>query len=393
MRPPSRDERVNALEIGSLDSLGFDIRVAHLVTDEPAFLTNFTHVRHGSLRKGEPSTTDIAQFQDSRKLASAASKSARLPMELAAWHEVRTSRNHHPKDWILSSRITAMDKVWIDGRLIDSAEARVSVFDRGFLYGDSVYEVTRTFEGHPFALAEHLARLAHSAEALGMRLPPVAEIERAVFETCAAAGEADLYLRIVVTRGSGEIGLDPALADTPRLVIIAKRVNLPPKEAYRDGVGVVIVSRSRGAPGAPVDPSVKSGNYLPSVLAAGEAKRRGAHEAILCDPVGRITEGSSSNIFLVRGGRLATPACSVGLLEGITRRKVLELAHGERISVDELPLWPIDLRNADESFLSSSIRGVLPVVEVDGQPIGSGRPGPVTLRIMECYEVLTRMRP
>jgi branched-chain amino acid aminotransferase len=283
-----------------------------------------------------------------------------------------------------------MDKVWIDGAPVDAALASVPVFDRGFLYGDSVYEVTRTFKGRPFALPDHLERLERSAAAIGMVLPPRAEIERAVAETIAAASEPELYVRIIVTRGAGEIALDPAMADQPRLIVIARRVKLPPPEAYRDGVEVALVSRSRSAPGqTAVDPRVKSGNYLVSVLAVDDARRRGAYEGILCDQVGRITEGSSSNFFVVRGGRIATPPLSAGLLEGITRRHVMRLARGAGIAVDEAPLWPVDLQTADEAFLTSSVRGLVPIARVDGRALGDGKPGPITRRMSALYDELT----
>jgi branched-chain amino acid aminotransferase len=283
--------------------------------------------------------------------------------------------------------------VWIDGAPIDAAEARVPVFDRGFLYGDSVYEVTRALSGVAFALAEHLDRLERSAAGLLMRMPPRAAIEKALADTLAASGLDDAYVRIVVTRGAGEIALDPASADEPRLVIIVRAPKPPPPEAYRDGVEVAIVGRTRFAPGvatSTVDPQVKSGNYLGSVMAVAEARKRGAYEAILCDNVGRISEGSSSNFFVVRGGWVSTPALSVGLLEGITRRKVMQILDGLKIRWAEQALWPIDLHKADEAFLTSSVRGVVPIARADGEPIGDGKPGPVTRRVMQAYDTLVR---
>lgn len=283
-------------------------------------------------------------------------------------------------------------KVWIDGAVVDAEAARISVFDRGFLYGDSIYEVLRTFDGRPFGVSEHLDRLERSAAGLEMSLPLRADIVRAIDATLAAANEKNAYVRIIVTRGAGEIGLSPTLADGPRLLVMVRAAHLPPVEAYRDGIAVCMVQRSRGSattPGASVDPSLKSGNYLPSVLAAAEAGRRHAYEAILCDAVGRITEGGSSNLFIVRGGRLGTPQLSLGLLAGITRSTVIGLATKAGIAVDELPLWPDDLRTADEAFITSSVRGILPAVRVDGDAIGSGKPGPVTLRVMALYQQLT----
>lgn len=283
--------------------------------------------------------------------------------------------------------------VWIDGAPVDAAAARVPVFDRGFLYGDSVYEVTRAFGGVAFALDDHLDRLERSAAGLLMKTPPRQLIRRAVVDTLRESRLPDAYVRIIVTRGAGEIALDPAAADEPRLIVIVRAPKPPPPEAYRDGVEVAIVGRTRYAPGVPtstVDPQVKSGNYLGSVMAVAEARKRGAYEAILCDNVGRITEGSSSNFFVVKGGRVATPPLSVGLLEGITRKKVMQLMDENGIHWAEQPLWPIDLHQADEAFLTSSVRGVVPVVRADGQPIGDGKPGPVTRRVLSLYEALVR---
>ena len=295
----------------------------------------------------------------------------------------------------MSARATSEDRslVWIDGKPVPAAEARVPVFDRGFLYGDSVYEVTRAFAGVAFALDDHLDRLERSAAAILMRTPPRAAIEKAVVDTIVASQLDDAYVRIVVTRGAGEIALDPACADTPRLIVIVRAPKPPPPEAYRDGVEVAIVGRTRYAPGVPtstVDPQVKSGNYLGSVMAVAEARKRGAYEAILCDNVGRITEGSSSNFFIVRGGWVSTPPLSVGLLEGITRRKVLQILAAEKIRSAEQALWPIDLHRADEAFLTSSVRGVVPIARADGEPIGDGKPGPITRRVMQAYESLVR---
>jgi branched-chain amino acid aminotransferase len=283
--------------------------------------------------------------------------------------------------------------VWIDGAPVDAAQARVPVFDRGFLYGDSVYEVLRTFDGKMFELEPHLDRMEHSAGELQMKLPARDAIRRAIEETLRASGEKNAYIRIMVTRGAGEIALDPAAADAPRLIVIVKEVTPPPASAYQEGVEVAIVGRSRSSPAAPgqtVDPSVKSGNYLVSVLAVAEARRRGAYEAILCDGVGRITEGGSSNLFLVSGGRVQTPPLSAGLLEGITRRAVMALLRGAGVPVDEVPLWPADMKHADESFITSSVRGIVPVVRVDGDAIGTGRPGPITQKVMALYDKKTR---
>jgi len=272
--------------------------------------------------------------------------------------------------------------VWIDGAVVPAAEAKVSVLDRGFLYGDSVYEVVRAIDGKPFHLGPHLDRLERSATAIGLVLPPRAAIEAAIAETVSVAAEPDAYVRVVVTRGAGQIGLRPSLAGAPTLVILVQPSQPPPPELYRDGVAVVVVQLSR----AGVDPRVKSGNYLPSVLGAAEAERRGAYECLFTDGVGRLTEGGSSNLFLVKGGMVSTPPEHAGLLPGITRAAVLRLCSAAGIPVEERPLWPIDARSADEAFLTSSIRGVLPIVRVDDSVLGNGRPGSVTTKIMSRYE-------
>jgi branched-chain amino acid aminotransferase len=282
----------------------------------------------------------------------------------------------------------------LDGSLVAPSEARVSVFDRGFLHGDSVYEVIRTYGGRPFELPAHLARLARSAERIALApkwdgARATAEIER----TLAAARGADphdpeaapwnqdeRYIRLVMTRGAGEIGLDPALAVDPVAVVIVQRLKGPPARAYVEGVKVAVAGVRRAAPEA-VDPSVKTGARLPHVLAVKQARDEGAHEALLLDDRGFVTEGSSSNVFAVAGGRLRTPPLAAGILEGVTRGLVLRLAAQEGVPVDEVALRPDDLERADEVFLTSTAREVLPVVAVGARTVGAGRPGPVTFRL------------
>jgi branched-chain amino acid aminotransferase len=291
-------------------------------------------------------------------------------------------------------------KVLLDGVLFDPPEAKVSVFDRGFLYGDSVYEVVRTYDGRPFALGEHLQRLAWSAARLGIALPvPVETIRAEVAECLRAAGNPDSYIRIVVTRGAGEIGLDPALAVDPvRLVIVR---SLPPQDPrlYAEGAKVALVVPMREPAGvhhparrgdSTPDGSPKTGNYLPNVLAVGEARRRGAYEALLVDREGRVLEGASSNVFVARGGALATPPLSEGILEGITRKHVLSIAAALGVATAEVALRAEDLRGADEVFITSTVREVVPVTDVDGVRIGDGRPGALTRRITEAFRARAR---
>src|SRR6187551_3016864 len=281
-------------------------------------------------------------------------------------------------------------RVYIDGAVRSPEEAKVSVLDRGFLYGDSVYETIGTMYGRLFATRDHLDRLERSARRIGLRVPPRAEIEAAIAETVAAAGNPETRVRVMLTRGVGKLDLDPASCDDCRLVVIAFPLGAPTPAMFETGVAVAIVSVTRNSPRA-IDPAVKSGNYLNNVLALGEARRTsGAYEAILCADDGSVAEGSTSNVFAVVRGELWTPGSDVGILDGITRAKVLELARGAGVTVIERRMMPDDLRSAEEAFLTSATRGVLPISTIDGHPIGSGRPGPVTKRLMALYDELAR---
>jgi len=266
----------------------------------------------------------------------------------------------------------------------------VPVFDRGFLFGDSVYETVGTNRGRLVFLDDHLDRLARSAQRIYLRLPPRDEIVRAVQETLAAAENPDSRVRIMVTRGDGTVDLDPAAAGRPRLVVIVQPLGRPSSAVYEQGAEVEIVSVTRNSPRA-IDPAVKSGNYLNNVLAMGEARRRcpSAHEAILCAANGSVAEGATSNVFAVVAAQIRTPALEVGILDGVTRGKVLALARASGIPCYEVPLMsPDELRQADEVFLTSSVRSVLPVTRVDGKALGDGKPGPVTRRLMVLYRKL-----
>lgn len=281
-------------------------------------------------------------------------------------------------------------RVHIGGRICPPEEAKISVFDRGFLYGDSVYETIGTVGGRLFALGEHLDRLERSAAGLQLRLPPRTQIQAAIEATVAAAANAESRVRVMVTRGAGKLDLDPATVDDPQLIVIVQPLAAPTRQMYEQGVAVAIVSITRNSPSA-IDPAIKSGNYLNNVLALGEARRRfpGVHEAILCNAQGSVAEASTSNVFAVIDGELRTPALSTGILEGITRAKVLGLARGAGISVNEVPFMsPDQLRGAAEVFLTSATRQVLPVTTIDGRPVSDGQPGPITRRLMKLYEGL-----
>ena len=281
-------------------------------------------------------------------------------------------------------------RVHIGGSVCPPEEAKVSVFDRGFLYGDSVYETIGTAYGRLFAARDHLYRLERSAERIGLRAPPRADVERAISETMAAAGFPESRVRVILTRGSGKLDLDPASVDDTQLIVIVFPLGAPTLEMYEKGVAVAIVSITRNSPLA-MDPMVKSGNYLNNVLALGEARRRSkAYEAILCGGDGSIAEGSTSNIFAVIGGEVRTPPPEVGILDGITRAKAIGLCREGGIPFAERRITPDELRGADEAFITSATRGVLPVTTVDEKPVGSGLPGPVTRRLMALYDTLAR---
>jgi branched-chain amino acid aminotransferase len=275
-------------------------------------------------------------------------------------------------------------RVFIDGKVVEERDAVVSVFDRGFLYGDGVYEVTRTLGGKPVDLGRHLDRLERSAAAIWLAMPPREQIEAAVARTLSEAGNPESYIRVILTRGGGDIGLDLALAEGPRLIVIVKTLTLPAPSLYERGAEVAIVSVQRN-PRTTVDPAVKSGNYLNNILALAEGKRAGAYESIMCNVSGHLVEGSTSNFFVVHKRAVRTPALEGGLLEGITRGRVIELAGEAGLRVDETILAPDDLRGADEAFLTSSIRGVLPITRVDGRPVADGAVGPVTRDLMRRY--------
>ncbi len=287
----------------------------------------------------------------------------------------------------------------LDGQLVPPSSATVSVFDRGFLYGDSVYEVIRTYGARLFELDAHLARLGRSAARLGLAIPWSqprlrAEGERTLTASLGGdepgAGEAapwnvgERSVRIIVTRGSGELGLDPALAVDPRSIVIATPLRAPPLEAYRLGVAVRTVGIRHDAPEA-VDTTAKTGAHISNVLAVAEARAAGAHEALLLDRGGLVTEGASSNVFVVRSGAVETPPLATGILEGVTRGIVLSIARAAGLAVREVALRPADLAAADELFLTSTAREILPVTTLDGLPVGSGAVGAVTTRLHAMF--------
>ncbi len=273
--------------------------------------------------------------------------------------------------------------VIINGRLVPPSEAVISVFDRGFLYGDSVFETLRTYGGVPFRSALHWQRLRASAERVFIELPVTPDtIDQEVRVAVLAAQNSESYVRVVVTRGTGDtLGLDPALANQPTRVVLVGPLMAPAAAAYAEGVSVISYRTSRVSDDTEAS-GAKVGNYLVAVLAMREAKKHGALEALIVDGGGRVLEGATSNIFMVTGGSLLTPPLELGILPGITRRTVLELAQHLGIPCEERALRLTDLLQADEVFITSSIREILPVVRIDGNPIKTGHPGSITQKLL-----------
>ncbi len=268
----------------------------------------------------------------------------------------------------------------IDGVVSAPQDATISVLDRGFLYGDSVYEVVRTYDGVIFAFEQHMARMDQSAAGLGIELPDRDWICQQVDRTIDAVKSGDCYCRIIVTRGSGPLTLDPTTAKGVRTVIIAKAYEPFPEWTYSRGISVTIPSIRRTAPDS-LDPAIKSGNYLNSVLALGEAKKGGFFDALMLDHKGLVTEATSSNVFVARDGKLYTPALEYGLLAGVTRSLLLEVARENGFECSECQLTVEDLLSADEVMLTSTLREVQPVTRVDDNAISDGTPGPTAARL------------
>jgi branched-chain amino acid aminotransferase len=280
--------------------------------------------------------------------------------------------------------------VVLDGQYCPPAEPTVSVFDRGFLYGDSVFETLRTYGGKPFELDEHLLRLERSAELVFIPLPlSRAELGRQVLAAIAAAGNEESYVRLMVTRGQGPLGLDPGLADRARWIIIVQPLVPPTAEQYERGIATISYRTERVVDATSAQ-GAKIGNYLISVLAMREARQAGAAEALVVDGQGRLLEGASSNVFLVERGTLITPPVEAGILAGITRSHLLKLAAELGIPVELRAPQLAAAAAADELFVSSSIRELLAAVQLDGKRIGSGNPGPIYQRLLAAFRAHTR---
>ena len=281
-------------------------------------------------------------------------------------------------------------KIYLNGKLVAKEKATVSVFDHGLLYGDGVFEGIRAYHGRVFKLEAHVDRLYKSAQAIALVIPMTqAEMVQAVVKTCKANGLRDGYIRLVVTRGVGELGLNPYLCQSPQVIIIASGIQLYPKKLYETGMAVVTVGTVRNHVEA-VNPRIKSLNYLNNILAKIEAINAGVMECIMLNPQGNVAEASGDNIFAIHGNTLITPPSWCGALEGITRGAVMELAAGQGLVVREQVTSRYDLYTADEVFLTGTAAEIISVTNIDRRPIGDGKPGPVTARLASAFHELTQ---
>ena len=282
-------------------------------------------------------------------------------------------------------------KVYIDGKYYDERNAKISVFDHGLLYGDGVFEGIRAYHGRVFKLKEHIDRLYCSAKAIALTIPlSPAAMNRAVLEACRRNKIQNGYVRLVVTRGVGTLGLDPNKCKKPSVIIIADKIQLYPVELYERGMEIITVPTTRNLHSA-LNPAIKSLNYLNNILAKIEANIGGYIEAIMLNAEGYVAECTGDNVFIVKGNQLLTPPLSAGALYGITRGVVMELARKAGLHVSEPNLTRYDLFNADECFLTGTGAELIPVVKIDGRLIGSGKPGRLTRDLVKKYHALTQV--
>ncbi|REJ10872.1 branched-chain-amino-acid transaminase [Halobacillus trueperi] len=279
--------------------------------------------------------------------------------------------------------------IYMSGEYVKKEEAVVSVYDHGFLYGDGVFEGIRVYEGNIFKLDEHLNRLYDSAKSIMLEIPhSKEELEEIIAETVRRNQLETAYIRVVVSRGAGNLGLDPSSCANPRLVVIAEALALFPKELYERGVRLASVSSRRNRPDV-LPPQVKSLNYLNNILVKMEANQAGVDEALMLNDQGYVTEGSADNIFIVKNGTILTPPTYLGALEGITRNAIIDLAEEKGYKVKEQPFTRHDVYVADEVFLTGTAAEVIAVVEVDQRKVGDGKPGVVTNHLLSEFRKVT----
>ncbi len=281
-------------------------------------------------------------------------------------------------------------KVYISGKLYDKDDAKISVYDHGLLYGDGVFEGIRSYHGKVFRLEEHVDRLWDSAKAICLEIPiSKQEMAKAIEETLKVNGIEDGYIRAIVTRGCGTLGLDPNRCSEPQVIIITDFISLYPDELYEQGLEIITVSTVRNHPAA-LSPRIKSLNYLNNILAKIEGQQAGCVEALMLNHKGEVAECTGDNIFVVRDGLIRTPPCEAGILEGITRDVVIDLARAAGIEVLEVALTKHDVYIADEVFLTGTAAEVIPVVKIDSRSIGDGHPGPITRDLIARFKELTQ---
>ena len=282
-------------------------------------------------------------------------------------------------------------KIYLSGKLVDKEQAVVSVFDHGLLYGDGVFEGIRVYSSRVFLLKAHIERIYESAKAIRLTIPLTpAEMTQAVKDTVAANNITDGYVRLIVTRGAGSLGLDIRKTSNPQTIIIADTITLYPRETYENGMTLITASTIRNHPGA-LSARIKSLNYLNNILAKIEGTDAGTVEALMLNHKGEVAECTGDNIFILKSGVLKTPSTDAGILEGITRNAVLQLARDAGIPTQETTLIRHDLYVADEMFLTGTAAEVVPVVSLDGRLIGDGKPGPITRRLLELFHEFTRL--
>ena len=281
-------------------------------------------------------------------------------------------------------------QIYIDGKFYPESEANISVFDHGLLYGDGVFEGIRFYNGKVFRLEEHMERLYKSAAAINLMLPlNKPSLTEALLQTIRRNELRDGYVRLVVTRGKGDLGLSPWNCPEPTVIIIAARITLYPEESYQNGLKVVTCATRRIAHGA-LSPMVKSLNYLNNIMAKIEASHAGAGEGLMLNEQGLVAECTGDNIFLVSGGKITTPPISSGALAGVTRAVAIRIAAELGIEVSEPQVTRYDIYTADECFLTGTAAEIIPAVELDNRPIGGGKPGPITKRFIERFRELTQ---
>lgn len=281
-------------------------------------------------------------------------------------------------------------KIYIDGKFYPEAEAKISVFDHGLLYGDGVFEGIRFYNGRVFKLAEHFERLYDSARAICLQIPlDTAQMTEALLETIRQNEMRDGYVRLVVTRGVGDLGLNPKLCRTPTVFIIASPITLYPPELYQRGLDVITCATRRVSPGA-LSPAVKSLNYLNNIMAKIEANQAGAGEGLMLNEQGYVAECTADNIFVIKHGAVFTPPINAGALRGITRGVVFDIAAELGVNISEPNLTRHDIYTADECFLTGTGAEIIPVVKLDSRPIGDGKPGALTARFIAKFHELTQ---